>query len=296
MNESIRIWEEKNSIDHNLNLLPKDESGNLNTITETKKKLIEKQWADTGKISGIYVIINKVNHKYYVGSSIDIDDRWYNHIWALNCDKHRNKHLQNAWNKYGENSFNFYIVEYIDINDLLVVEQKYLDYAKLQKEKVYNLSFIAGRIEMTDETREKIRNANIGRIQWNLGKTLTDAQKINMYGKTPSIETTEKRRKSMIAYWSTQDERKRLHSNMLREIRSGKKLSDDTKKKLSMACGGKNHRCYDHTLYKFYNKKLNLYRCCTRNELEVEFNLNSGNVSQLMSNKLKSTGGWILLN
>lgn len=35
----------------------------------------------------IYKIINKVNGKFYIGSTKDIDKRWYQHYFALknNC-------------------------------------------------------------------------------------------------------------------------------------------------------------------------------------------------------------------
>ena len=125
---------------------------------EAKEKKPEN---DTGKISGIYKIVNKLNGKYYVGSSKDIcgkKGRWYNHKTDLIKNNHYNTYLQRAWNKYGESSFNFIIVEEINEKDLLLIEQKYLDIAKTEKDKCYNLSFIAGRVDFSEEIIEKIRN------------------------------------------------------------------------------------------------------------------------------------------
>ena len=120
------------------------------------------------KISGIYKIINKVNGKYYVGSSENIlssKGRWAKHKRFLNKNTHPNKHLQSAWNKYTEESFNFIIVEKVNNPQLLLpTEQKYLDTAKKEQLKCYNKSFIAGRIEMTVEVRKKISDANKRRI------------------------------------------------------------------------------------------------------------------------------------
>lgn len=45
---------------------------------------------------GIYKIENKVNGKVYIGQSIDIKIRWYNHRKELNGNRHHNEHLQNA--------------------------------------------------------------------------------------------------------------------------------------------------------------------------------------------------------
>lgn len=66
------------------------------------------------KISGIYCIENTKNHKKYIGQSIDIYQRWYVHKSKLNMNKHHSHHLQQAWNKYGDNCFIFYIIESCD--------------------------------------------------------------------------------------------------------------------------------------------------------------------------------------
>lgn len=52
--------------------------------------------------SGIYMIINNINEKKYIGSAKNIDKRWYEHRYTLNKNCHDNSLLQNAWNKYGK--------------------------------------------------------------------------------------------------------------------------------------------------------------------------------------------------
>ena len=66
------------------------------------------------KICGIYKITNLKNHKIYIGSSNNIMRRWYEHLRDLKNQKHCNSHLQNAWNKYGENNFLFEIIEIVE--------------------------------------------------------------------------------------------------------------------------------------------------------------------------------------
>ena len=112
------------------------------------------------KVSGIYKIINKINGKYYVGSSRDIygkRGRWYKHKIELTKNRHYNPHLQRAWNKYGENHFELQVIEIVSENLLLEKEQEYLDEAKNEKDVCYNNRFIAKGGGLDLEIREKIR-------------------------------------------------------------------------------------------------------------------------------------------
>jgi group I intron endonuclease len=76
---------------------------------------------------GIYRIKNLVNDKCYYGSSKNVEKRWKTHLNQLRNKKHINCILQKAWNKYGEDNFNFEIVEECELEILFEVEQKYLD-------------------------------------------------------------------------------------------------------------------------------------------------------------------------
>lgn len=43
--------------------------------------------------SGVYVITNLVNGKFYIGSSVGINTRWWNHLVDLRNGTHENPHL-----------------------------------------------------------------------------------------------------------------------------------------------------------------------------------------------------------
>jgi len=91
---------------------------------------------------GIYKITNMVNNKYYIGSSNNIEKRIQEHKCGLSQNKHHNKHLQAAYNKYGAINFTFEIIDFIKkdrINSLYDLEQFYLD-AVPNWSKVYNIS------------------------------------------------------------------------------------------------------------------------------------------------------------
>lgn len=61
--------------------------------------------------SGIYLIHNIINNKFYIGSSINISSRWKTHRYDLKANTHHNTHLQGAYNIHGKNSFSFSILE-----------------------------------------------------------------------------------------------------------------------------------------------------------------------------------------
>ena len=143
----------------------------------------EKPENDTIKTSGIYKIINKFNGKYYVGSSVDIARRWRKHREALRRNQHRNRYLQRAWNKDGSNSFDFIVVELISQKELEATEQQYLNLAKKERDKTYNLSFIADRIEMTPEVKTILRDLALIRYK--------DKHNHPMYGKHLTNKTKE---------------------------------------------------------------------------------------------------------
>lgn len=59
----------------------------------------------------IYKIVNVTNQKFYVGSTMDTRERFRTHRNKLRGNRHHCKHLQAAWNKYGEECFRFAVVE-----------------------------------------------------------------------------------------------------------------------------------------------------------------------------------------
>lgn len=79
------------------------------------------------KICGVYKIANKINDKFYIGSSKDINGRWRQHIDALEKGEHGNAHLQNAWNLYKQHNFTFEIIEKCDPENQFEREQYYLN-------------------------------------------------------------------------------------------------------------------------------------------------------------------------
>ena len=89
---------------------------------------------------GIYIISNKINNKVYIGQSKTIEDRLHQHKYNLRHNKHKNIHLQNSWNKYGELNFDFDIIELCEVENLDCREKYYINqYKSYEDDFGYNI-------------------------------------------------------------------------------------------------------------------------------------------------------------
>lgn len=157
---------------------------------------------------GIYCIKNQVNDKKYIGQSIHLAERLSWHRQALNRGDHHNKHLQNAWNKYGENSFEFDVVCECDEDQLDEYERNYIHENKTTDErygyneesggnkhkhlsertkakisaktKGVNNPMYGVHLVVTDETRQKLSDAQSGTNNGFYGKHHTEESKRRM--------------------------------------------------------------------------------------------------------------------
>ena len=116
--------------------------------------------------SGIYVIVCIENHKFYIGQSKDIQERWKQHVLLLNKQKHSNRHLQHVYDKYGLDALHFQVVEYCQVSELDQREQGYLD-QMMQFDTCMNIAPFAinpvNQLPRTKEWYEKISAANRGK-------------------------------------------------------------------------------------------------------------------------------------
>lgn len=185
-------------------------------------------------ISGIYKITNKLTKQFYIGSSSNLIKRKCHHFSDLKKNKHFNKYLQNAWNKYGEKNFVFEIIEEIeDKNTLIEKEQCWLDKTRCYNRDVgYNIRTRAesnlGRV-VSEETKEKLSNALKGRKAWNKGVPLSKKTK-------SKLSQALKGRKSPNKGKNFSEEHKRKLSESHKGQRpwmKGKKHTEKTKEKIA---------------------------------------------------------------
>lgn len=210
-------------------------------------------------VMGVYQIKNLVNGKIYVGSSVDIRDRWWNHRSRLRNQTHKNSHLQAAWNKYGEDSFEFSILEVVEnVDDVLIREQWYLDNWKLD----YNVALVASANQLgrplSEEHKKKISETKRKNRDKFSGKNNY------FYGKHHTKETKQK----------------------LSNAHSGKILSKEHKKSIGDAqIGEKSH--YAKLTWTEVNEIRRLYEeeSWTENMLIEKFGMSQGAINKIVRYK-----------
>ena len=157
----------------------------------------------------IYQITNLINGKFYIGSTQKKDSyrRKSEHFTKLRANYHNNKHLQYAWNKYGEENFEFSIIEEFEFPK---------DY-----DRDYKYEYITGRelfyINTLNPQYNIMREVRGGK----LGRKLSDKEKDIIgnrnRGKVMSEET----------------------KNKLRVIRAKQVITEETKLKISKKLKGR---------------------------------------------------------
>jgi group I intron endonuclease len=129
---------------------------------------------------GIYKITNIINDKVYIGSSVDVKNRIRHHKFHLSKNTHNSPKLQNAYNKYGSESFIYEIIEIVETKELLLErEQFYID-SYVSYKLGYNSRHKAEAnygLSPSAETRKKISDSLKGRIGPNKDKIVSDETK-----------------------------------------------------------------------------------------------------------------------
>lgn len=188
----------------------------------------------------IYSIVCKSNSKIYIGLTRNFKRRKTKHLYYLRRNYHVNKHLQNAFNLYGECNFLFTIIESVDCECNLTMREKYyIDKLKTnQSEFGFNLTSGGEyNIVISEETKYKLYLKNIGK------KLSTEHKnKIGISNSDKKISDEQKKILSnkMKIKWSNGKYDFALHN--LKSHTTGEfKHTEETKNKLSKIRKGKTY-------------------------------------------------------
>lgn len=88
----------------------------------------------------IYRILNKINKKVYIGQTIDFDNRCKGHLLDLQNNRHVNYNLQEDYNVFGKNVFDFKVIEECSDSEALNREDYWIDYyGGINDDMTYNI-------------------------------------------------------------------------------------------------------------------------------------------------------------
>lgn len=139
---------------------------------------------------GIYKIENLINHTVYIGQSINVDARLKTHKRALRKNRHHNELLQNDYNKFGEESFTFNLIQNCEKEQLNELETYWCNY---YRPNVYNLGNTHFEKTVSELLRKKLSDSHKGQIPWNKGIKFSEEYKEKTYkGCHSNYRATEK--------------------------------------------------------------------------------------------------------
>lgn len=191
--------------------------------------------------SGIYEIKNMLNNKRYIGSSKNIENRTITHIAQLEEQKHHSIKLQRSWNKYGQGSFIFNIIELCESSNLIEREQFYIDLYNSYN-KGYNCLPLARSslgYKFTLEQKEKLSSIRKGKKRKPCSKeTKENISKANK-GKKRNPHSKETKRKISAAHKLSGHSISEEARELARKQNLGKSVSQETKNKISISSKGR---------------------------------------------------------
>jgi group I intron endonuclease len=187
---------------------------------------------------GIYCIKNIKDKKLYVGSSIRVNARMRKHKLFLRRNGHGNKHLQNAWNKYGEKNFVFHLLEQCEVKELKTKEQNWIDKTRAYDRNYgYNKAICSDSpsrgTHLSEDTKKKLSELGKNRIV-----TWGDKISESLRGRKLSKKSREKIAKAFRGKKLSDEHKKAITEGMKKSNRVYKRgymISEEQKRKIKIS-------------------------------------------------------------
>ena len=113
------------------------------------RKELNREYLERPKPAGVFQVKNTANGRVLLGSSLNLDGALNGHKFMLKIGSHRNKALQEDWDRYGAENFVFEILEVVQVredtnfnlsDELTLLEMIWLEKLQPFGEKGYNLN------------------------------------------------------------------------------------------------------------------------------------------------------------
>lgn len=199
--DNIKIINIKNNNNNSTTVLYLYDPHNLCKFPSYKTKYKEEDLLPSQ--SGVYLILNNVNNKIYIGKSCNLRKRilYYRQI-ATNDNKKSKRYFEHALKKYNWNDFTIYVLyqqENYNKEQLYHKEAEFIkDFKSLYQEKGYNILPCDGYPKghkFSEETKEKIRNS--------VNKYYQKLKEENKLPFSKGKKFDEERRESYVKYWES---------------------------------------------------------------------------------------------
>lgn len=219
------------------------------------------------KTSGIYMITCTANGRIYIGSSRNLHKRIEAHKWRLKSHTHKNRHLQRAYDKYGETAFEYQVIEFVMPWMIIEREQYWIDKYKPFGDQGFN---IMPRADGSHHSPESIKLQS----ESMKGRKLSPEHKAKLHAKLIGNQYTKGKKLPPF----TDD-----HKNAIRCALIGKIKTDETCQKIS------DSKAYLWVVTKPDGEELsvfNLREFCRNN------GLHQGHMVAVANGKERSHKGW----
>lgn len=193
--------------------------------------------------AGIYGIFNRVNRKWYIGQSVEMNVRLNMHRWRLKRGEHQNDHLQKSFLKHGEAAFEFRVVEIVPEAELDARERFWIQHHKSTDPKCGYNRDSGGNLAKrhSDQTCVKISAALKGRASPLRGRPQSAEARASVSAAlTGRVRSAEERLQISLSKKGKQPSPKQ-YAHILEMVRIqklrpdpkiGRKLSDEHRQKM----------------------------------------------------------------